>query len=355
MSTTELNSNSLPVDVVTALYDFQATADDELTINEGQVLYLVEDNRKTEQWALVRTRVRPDAPSGLVPWTYIESDKPSFRASALYSFASQISDEIEMVAGQSLSVYGPARENALVKLDDLNGQVGRVGYVPQSYIKEFQSDKKEELGPISSKDLPERYCSLCEGTFGYSVYYECTQCLLPNGDKYFICQICADDRQACFVHQAIKGQTHLFSRHLPPGGKWDCSVCGDAIEGAKSYFCVSCRSPSSAGFKLCLRCHSNPLVPPHQHPLITISPENLILHSHVNVLAAQLPSYRRYICNGCRREISRYALDCKHCPAPGYGLCLECAETDRATFWHDRWTGGAPHEFRVVDLQLITI
>lgn len=93
--------------------------------------------------------MRPDAPSGLVPWTYIESDKPSFRASALYSFASQISDEIEMVAGQSLSVYGPARENALVKLDDLNGQVGRVGYVPQSYIKEFQSDKKVDRARLT--------------------------------------------------------------------------------------------------------------------------------------------------------------------------------------------------------------
>lgn len=77
-----------------------------------------------------------------MPWTYIESNKPSFRASALYNFAGQIFGEIEMVAGQSLSVYGTSGTGALVKLDDLNSQVGRVGYVPQNYIKELQADEK---------------------------------------------------------------------------------------------------------------------------------------------------------------------------------------------------------------------
>lgn len=342
----------LPVDIMVALYDFQGRDHDELTVKEGQLLSL-EDNRRVGDWARVRSRVDPDAPSGLVPWTYIQPKKPSFRASALYNFARQKSDEVEMALGQAMSVYGTSGTRFLVKLDDFNGRVGRVGFVPQNYVEAFQDGEKEDLGPNSSKDLPERYCSLCEGNFHDSVYYECTQCRLPNGNKYYICQTCADDRQACFVHQVIKGQTHLFSRHLPLDCKWVCSNCNGVIEATKSFVCVSCPNPSSVGFELCLRCHSDPQVPRHQHPLIPVTPESVISQSHINALIAQTPGYQRFFCDGCRREISRYVLDCKRCPAPGYDLCLECAELDRATYWHDRWTGGAPHEFQVIDLRLL--
>ncbi|KIO17594.1 hypothetical protein M407DRAFT_170186 [Tulasnella calospora MUT 4182] len=158
---TTLNSNSklmarpLPVDIMVALYDFQGRDHDELTVKEGQLLSL-EDNRRVGDWARVRSRVDPDAPSGLVPWTYIQPKKPSFRASALYNFARQKSDEVEMALGQAMSVYGTSGTRFLVKLDDFNGRVGRVGFVPQNYVEAFQDGQKEDLGPNSSKDLPER-------------------------------------------------------------------------------------------------------------------------------------------------------------------------------------------------------
>ncbi|KAG8916961.1 cytoskeletal protein binding protein, partial [Tulasnella sp. 408] len=151
----KLMARPLPVDIMVALYDFQARDHDELTIKEGQLLSL-EDSRKTDDWARVRSRVDPDAPSGLVPWSYIEPKKPAFRASALYNFARQKSDEVEMALGQPMSVYGTSGTRFLVKLDDFNGRVGRVGFVPQNYIEAFQAGQKEDLLPMASKALPER-------------------------------------------------------------------------------------------------------------------------------------------------------------------------------------------------------
>ncbi|KAG8939607.1 cytoskeletal protein binding protein [Tulasnella sp. 424] len=142
MSRSKLDANPLPVDFMVALYDFQGRAKDELTIKEGQTLCLVEDNRRTDQWAHVRTGVDPSTPSGLVPWTYIKSKEALYRASALYSFARQMTDEVEMKMGQTMSVYGGAGVRLLVKLDDFNGQVGRLGLVPQNYVEEFRAGEK---------------------------------------------------------------------------------------------------------------------------------------------------------------------------------------------------------------------
>lgn len=44
----KLMARPLPVDIMVALYDFQARDHDELTIKEGQLLSL-EDNRRTDE------------------------------------------------------------------------------------------------------------------------------------------------------------------------------------------------------------------------------------------------------------------------------------------------------------------
>lgn len=53
---------------------------------------------------------------------------------------------------------------------------------------------------------------------------------------------------------------------------------------------------------------------------MAVTPEGVISQSHINGLVARTPEYQRYFCDGCRREISRYVLDCKRCPPPGYDL-----------------------------------
>lgn len=82
-----------------------------------------------------------------------------------------------------------------------------------------------------------------------------------------------------------------------------------------------------------------------------VSAEGKVLESQANVHTIP-PEYAVYICDGCRQDIPRYVLDCKICPNAGYTLCVDCAELDKATYLHDRWTGGVPHEFQVVDRHL---
>lgn len=47
-----------------------------------------------------------------------------------------------------MSVYATSGTRFLVKLDDFNGRVGRVGFVPQNYVEAFQAGQKVDEAQI---------------------------------------------------------------------------------------------------------------------------------------------------------------------------------------------------------------
>ncbi|KAG8955642.1 cytoskeletal protein binding protein [Tulasnella sp. 424] len=142
-------------DVMKAAYGYYATADDELTMEEDQLLYLL--GNLDDDWAKVQVHVPLDALSeaepaaGLVPSAYIEPAAPLYRAVALYDYEPNGEGEIRMKENEKLSVYLKEDEWILVKIDR-KGTVSQpaIGYVPANYT--------EVLQPISSqsKDLPRR-------------------------------------------------------------------------------------------------------------------------------------------------------------------------------------------------------
>ncbi|KAG8981546.1 cytoskeletal protein binding protein, partial [Tulasnella sp. 427] len=142
MATTKLTQKPLPVNVMVALYDFQARDPDEITIKEKQLLYLVEEKGKSDEWARVRLTVDGSKGEGLVPWTYIAPKKPLYRANALYRFTRQKIDEVDMALGQNVSVYGSLDAFYLVKVDSSASRQAAVGFIPGNYIEEWPTGER---------------------------------------------------------------------------------------------------------------------------------------------------------------------------------------------------------------------
>jgi hypothetical protein len=67
-----------PIEIVKAIYDYEANADGELSIKEGDVLIVYE---KEDDWILVKGEER-DSKVGFVPATYVEEHNPD-EASAI--------------------------------------------------------------------------------------------------------------------------------------------------------------------------------------------------------------------------------------------------------------------------------
>ncbi|ODQ45166.1 hypothetical protein PICMEDRAFT_17656 [Pichia membranifaciens NRRL Y-2026] len=121
------------VGICTALYDYQAQNDEELTINENDILYLLQKS-DFDDWWLVKKRVldaNAEEPQGLVPKTYIADAAPVARATALYDYTKQTEEELSFSEGTVLNVYDTSDPNwALV---DINRQ--QFGFVPGNYIQ----------------------------------------------------------------------------------------------------------------------------------------------------------------------------------------------------------------------------
>lgn len=343
----------IPLDILEVQSDFEARTANELTIKEGNILFILSDG-VTDGWVLARcvSHIHEDPskePSGLVPRSCLRKIPPEWRGRALYEYTAGNENCVRtMGLGQKMDIYARLGECLLVKLDGFDGEAGRTGYVPKLYVEIFDDNDDEVLRPLALKAPPREYCYLCESSVRYANYFECTRCRLPNGDPFYICCDCAYQRKALFVHQVAKGGDHLFSRGTSDA-HWDCVKCWQPTSGSASLVCLACPGSLSSVFELCYSCYKDPGRPHHEHHLIPISAEGTLLENQVESMLTIKPQYIPYICNGCRRDISRYVLVCKTCPNSRFKLCAECAELDRATFLHDRWTGGVPHEFQVID------
>ncbi|KAG8939605.1 cytoskeletal protein binding protein [Tulasnella sp. 424] len=151
------NTNLAPLDILVVQWDFEARATDELTIKEGDQLYILSDT--TDEWVLARRITGPQVdtskvPSGLVPRPYLKMSPPSSRGSALYEYKAENKNCVNMSLGRKLDVYLIFGKWTLVKLDGFGGRPGGVGYVPGNYVEIFGDDDKEILQPSAFKEPP---------------------------------------------------------------------------------------------------------------------------------------------------------------------------------------------------------
>lgn len=259
-----------------------------------------------------------------------------------------------MFSGHKLSVYATLGEWELVKLDGSRSGAGGIGYVPKGYVKRFEDASdigdKEYMGPSTLKQLPESYCYLCEGSVVSRAHFQCTKCRLPNGDPLLICRECAYTRQACFAHQGVNGQDHLFDIR---NTAFNCDGCRKRLTGTDFFYCIACRQGKGKAYDLCTECHRDPTKSSHPHQMSLVTKNGRLTEAHAVGLGD--PELKRInsfcTCNACCREIRGYVLHCRVCPPGGYDVCFECAEIDRAAFSHDRWTRGGPHEFEILHCQ----
>ncbi|PWN26743.1 hypothetical protein BDZ90DRAFT_232859 [Jaminaea rosea] len=142
------------VQLAKALYDYEAQAEDELTLKEDDVLYILEADDPEWYKAKLKSEGGADeqeGPVGLVPANYVEEAEPMRLSRALYDYAAQNDDELDIAEDELLRVYETDGLWLLVKKqgDDALGEggVGRLGYVPANYV--------DEVAAVDTGDAPE--------------------------------------------------------------------------------------------------------------------------------------------------------------------------------------------------------
>ncbi|KAF8332687.1 uncharacterized protein EI90DRAFT_3054038 [Cantharellus anzutake] len=132
------------IGLVKAAYDYTATSDDELTIEEGKVYYLL-DNSDAD-WSKVKARDEEHPPSGLAPSAYFETVEPISYAKAQYDYDASGDGELTIKEEEELLVFEKDDDWWLVKS---NSPHGRLGLVPGNYLEEATTPPGEHESPPS--------------------------------------------------------------------------------------------------------------------------------------------------------------------------------------------------------------
>ncbi|KAF9129268.1 cytoskeletal protein binding protein, partial [Linnemannia schmuckeri] len=116
--------------ICVALYDYEANTEEELTIKENDVLYILEDD-DPEWWkAKLKTADPSENLIGLIPCNYVEPHPESGAVVGLYKYDATTEEELSFEEGDTLTLY---------EQDDpdwfLVGNGTRVGFVPGNYIE----------------------------------------------------------------------------------------------------------------------------------------------------------------------------------------------------------------------------
>ncbi|RPB02349.1 hypothetical protein L873DRAFT_1787724 [Choiromyces venosus 120613-1] len=121
--------------VYTAVYAYTPRDDQELTLEEGDLLYILEKSSDDDWWkAKKKSKAEEEEePIGLVPVTYIEEAKPVSKSKALYSYTRQTDEEVSFAEDATLDVYDDISDPdwALV------GYNGEFGFAPTNYIEKI--------------------------------------------------------------------------------------------------------------------------------------------------------------------------------------------------------------------------
>ncbi|ROT37044.1 cytoskeleton assembly control protein SLA1 [Sodiomyces alkalinus F11] len=137
-----------------AIYDYAPQADGELSITEGDLLYILDKNFDDGWWRAKKKANAEDGdePVGLVPNNYVEEAQPMTRARALYEYTRQTDEELSFPEDANLTVYDASDEDwILVGLGD------DFGFVPANYIEiqDAENGKSAAVQPMPPS-LPTR-------------------------------------------------------------------------------------------------------------------------------------------------------------------------------------------------------
>lgn len=116
--------------IARALYDYAPTSEGETSLTEEEVVFIL-DASSDPDWTLVRGKDR-DAPSGLVPASYLEQLTEDGHAVALYDYPGEHEEEVELREGERVSVFDRADRDWWI----VGTQNGAYGVVPASYLED---------------------------------------------------------------------------------------------------------------------------------------------------------------------------------------------------------------------------
>ncbi|OAR01966.1 hypothetical protein LLEC1_00107 [Akanthomyces lecanii] len=140
--------------VYRALYDYQPQSEGELTITEGDLLYIVEKSDDDGWWKAKRKAGADDEdePTGLVPHNYVEIVPAMSQAHAIYEYTRQTDEELSFHENAVLDVFDTSDPDwILVGLDD------EFGFVPANYIDMDPGDATDyENSQTPAPALPAR-------------------------------------------------------------------------------------------------------------------------------------------------------------------------------------------------------
>ncbi|KAI1214026.1 uncharacterized protein F4807DRAFT_406395 [Annulohypoxylon truncatum] len=118
--------------VYKAIYDYAPQSEGELSIGEGDVLYVLEKSEDDDWWKAKKKASADDEdePVGLVPNNYVEEAQPVGQARALYEYTRQTDEELSFPEDAQLQVFDTSDPDWI-----LVGFEGDYGFVPANYIE----------------------------------------------------------------------------------------------------------------------------------------------------------------------------------------------------------------------------
>ncbi|KAH7105422.1 hypothetical protein BKA62DRAFT_689653 [Auriculariales sp. MPI-PUGE-AT-0066] len=129
------------LDVLKASYDYVAQSNDEVSIKEDQLVFLVE--RTDDEWWKIKVKqdgLEDKGPVGLVPANYLEEASVMSTVKAQYDYEAAAPGELSIKEDAELLVYEKEEEWLLVKLKS----DAKAGYVPANYCEEGKGEEEEE-------------------------------------------------------------------------------------------------------------------------------------------------------------------------------------------------------------------
>ncbi|KAJ8070975.1 hypothetical protein OCU04_001330 [Sclerotinia nivalis] len=136
--------------VYSAVYDYVPAGEGELTIKEGDILYVLEKSTEDNWWKAKKkaSAEDEDEPVGLIPNNYIQEAAPSGKARALYDYTRQTDEELSFTEDAQLEVFDTSDPDWI-----LVGFEGEYGFVPANYIELSEEEQPKEA---PAPNLPSR-------------------------------------------------------------------------------------------------------------------------------------------------------------------------------------------------------
>jgi hypothetical protein len=139
------------VGVYRATYDYAATAENELSMVEGDLLCILD--RGDDDWWTAKKKAQSneeEEPEGLVPFNYLEEVHPTGKAKALFEYTRQTDEELSFGEEAVLDVYDTSDEDWT-----LVGSSGEFGFVPANYIEALEDGADDERPPPLPGNRPQ--------------------------------------------------------------------------------------------------------------------------------------------------------------------------------------------------------